>query len=454
MQMAAQPKESAQDQGPFAIVVDPWSSGATLAPALRARGFRPVAVVNPTIPRSIWESTFKPEHFEEVLYYEGSVAEFAEGLRRFQPACVIAGAESGVELADALAAILTPGLANVPALSAARRHKARMGEAVAAAGLPHIRQICTDDLADVEEWVERNGLSSSPLVLKPPKSAGTDGVVKVEAGGNWRERFVSMLGRRNKMGGVDDQILVQEYASGDEYVVDSFSHNGRHTVTDLCRYKKPSSAGNFAIYEHMDFLPPEGDVQEELVSYAFGVLDALGIRFGPAHMEVMMTADGPRMIETGARMHGVIDYPEFCRLATGESQLERMVRFYSGDGDIRQGFTLRRHVRIVFLIGQVAGVATNAEVFDGIPHLASFHKAFVKPANGKWLPRTTDLFTAQGYVILVHEDEGQILADYSAIRRMERELVVDDGPVPGGSGLPAADAAERPRVPVAAGSPS
>ena len=36
------------------------------------------------------------------------------------------------------------------------------------------------------------------------------------------------------------------------------------------------------------------------------MLDALGIRFGPAHTEVMLTATGPVLVESGARMHGSV----------------------------------------------------------------------------------------------------------------------------------------------------
>ena len=408
------------------VVVDPWSSGATLAPALRAAGFRPMAVVNPTVPRSIWASTFRPSDFDAVIPYEPPLETFAARLAALDPAYVLAGAESGVELADRLAAILTPDLANVPELTTARRHKALMGEAVAAAGLPHIRQVCTDDVETVADWIAANDLSGAPLVLKPPKSSGTDGVVKVEPGGEWRGAFLRLLGRRNQLGGVDDQVLVQEFAEGEEYVVNTFSAGGRHTVTDICRYQKARSAEQFAIYEAMDFLPYEGDVQRRLVPYALAVLDALGIRFGPAHMEIMLTADGPRLIEVGARMCGSIHYPEFGRTATGESQLERIVRYCCGDRDIRPDYTLRRHLRVTFLVAATAGIVRNAEVFEAIPLLASYHVGAAHVENGEWVPKTTDLFTALGMVSLAHDDEAQVLADYATIRGWEADLVIEE----------------------------
>jgi hypothetical protein len=143
-------------------------------------------------------------------------------------------------------------------------------------------------------------------------------------------------------------------------------------------------------------------------------------------MELMHTDDGPRLIEVGARMCGSIHYPEFGRTATGESQLERIVRYCCGDRDIRPDYTLRRHLRVTFLVARTPGIVRNAEVFDGIPQLASYHVGAVHVENDAWVPRTTDLFTALGMVSLAHDDEEQVLADYATIRRWEADLVIEE----------------------------
>ena len=41
-----------------------------------------------------------------------------------------------------------------------------------------------------------------------------------------------------------------------------------------------------------------------LVPYTFGVLDALGIKHGPSHGEVMLTNTGPCLVEMNCRTHG------------------------------------------------------------------------------------------------------------------------------------------------------
>jgi hypothetical protein len=54
----------------------------------------------------------------------------------------------------------------------------------------------------------------------------------------------------------------------------------------------------------MKLVNPEQPFAQELIKYADGVLNALGILEGPSHMEVMYCADGPCLVEVGSRCHG------------------------------------------------------------------------------------------------------------------------------------------------------
>ena len=46
------------------------------------------------------------------------------------------------------------------------------------------------------------------------------------------------------------------------------------------------------------------EVAQVLIKYTLGVLKALKLDNGPTHGEVMMTADGPCMVEMNCRSHG------------------------------------------------------------------------------------------------------------------------------------------------------
>jgi biotin carboxylase len=403
-----------------AVIVDPYSSGNLLAPAFRQAGLVPVAVTSAPAPADAYAPSYRPEDFDTIVTHRGDLAVTARVTRQLEPVCIVPGTESGVTLADQLAPLVTPARANVAELAPARRHKGAMREALVAAGLPAVRQICSSSPDAVAAWLDQENLAGRDLIVKPPASAGTDGVTLVPAGRDWRPAFRSLLHRRNKLGLVNDQVIVQEFMVGAEYVVDTFSHDGMHTVVDICRYRKRGT-----VYDSMEWMPYDPAEFGQLLGYTRAVLDALGVRFGAAHSEIMMTGAGPRLIETGVRLHGG-GQPRFCRVATGDSQVDRTVAYCTGQ-DVPLGYALRQHLLVVFLISQATGIVRNAEIFERLRTLPSHHITSAPVRNGDRVQATHDLFSslALGFVVLAHESQTQIEADYAAIRNLECELVVE-----------------------------
>lgn len=415
-------------RGPV-VIVDPYSSGAFYAPAFKEAGVSVVAVVSSPTPPAVYASSYHPADFAQIIVADsvdlsGAVAQ----LRDLRPRCVLPGCESGVELADALAPQVVVDVANRPEKAHARRHKGEMAGAVAAANLPIIAQICTNDIEEVESWMQRENLLGRDLVIKPPKSASTDGVTKVPNGTDWRDVFSEMLGTHNRLGILNDKLVVQEYANGTEFVVDTISYDGKHSVTDICRYNKLDNGPYMAIYDSMEWMPPTIAAYKELVEYAFGVLDAVGMRYGPAHIELMLTERGPRLIEIGARPHGG-GQPRFCRVATGDSQIDRTVRCFTDQGPMQESFKLDVNLLVVFLICRIAGVVGNSEVLNQVKNLRSHHFSLVNIRNGDALQPTKDLFASLdlGFVVLAHDEHAQVMADYNRVRELEQQLQFSQG---------------------------
>lgn len=422
------------------VVVDPYSSGNLLAPAFAAAGYRVVAVTSTAVPPQIYRSSYQPDDFDLVVPFTEDHSALVEALRQEKPLALVPGAETGVELCDRLAAELTPEWANAPELISARRHKAHMAAAVAAKGLATIRTLCTADEDEVERWLADEGLNERDIVLKPPKCGGTDGVTLVPAGRDWRKPFRDLLRNRNSYGVHNDEVVVQEYVTGTEYVVDTVSFRGRHTVTDIARYGKVRIGDRMAVYESMEFLPYDGDGHAELVAYVENVLDALGVRHGAAHTEIMLTERGPVLVETGARLAGG-GLPWTCAVATGESPVDRMVRVISGDTGIRRDFTLLNHVTIVFFLARSSGRIRKTAALQRIRSLASVRYLKIGIADGDVVTTSSDLPSSLtfGYAILAHPDEEQVRADHAEVRAIEAELVIEplvDLPAPDTAGTP------------------
>ena len=423
---------SCRDPDGPAVIVDPYSSGAQLAPEFRAAGVRPIAVMTAAQPPDVYASSFRPDDFDHIIVDDGTLDPYGratgrtstvDAVRALRPRCVIVGCESGVLLGDHLAAETVPDVANDPVLAQARRHKGAMGEAVKNSGLASIPQICTSSLAEVDRWLDDTDLVGADLVIKPPLSASSDGVTKVSDGVGWEAIFGSLLGATNRLGICNTELVVQQCVSGTEYVVDTVSFGGTHTVTNVCRYRKVVNGPHMAVYDSMTWLSATAPELATLIPYAQGVLDAVGIRYGAAHIELMLTADGPRLIEVGARAHGG-GHPRFCMLATGDSQVARTVRAFTDPAPLPELYELQRHTKVVFHMSTRAGRISGTDALDSIDELPSCVFATRHIHDGDQVPVTSTLFDSLdlGFAVLSDQHERQVDADHGRIRDLESTL--------------------------------
>jgi hypothetical protein len=408
----------------FAVIVEPVSTGHEYAEAFRAEGLTPIAVMTSDEAVPVFAHTWHPENFDRVHVLGGrGVAELAEELRQYRPQWLVPGSEVGVELCDALTGVLCPGSGNDPATTPDRRDKWHMARALARAGLPHLRQHCSADRDELDAWIAEQGLAGGRFVVKPPKSAATDDVHLIRPGEDWHPVFDRILGKINYGGLRNDAVLVQEFAEGTEFLVDTYSVDGRHGLVDVCRYAKHRRDDRIGIYERVQFLAPDDPDVQEIRPYVFAVLDALGVRNGAGHSEIMLTKHGPRLMETGARPAGG-GHQMITRMATGDSQIARTVA-HRLRGEFRPGYELRQHLSAVFISSPAAGIWRNGDIFDGVDALPSFVAKHFPFGSGDLVPASDDLVTFLAWVILAGPDPEQIEADYQHIRAIESRIEIE-----------------------------
>ncbi|MDO0936605.1 ATP-grasp domain-containing protein [Streptomyces sp. DG2A-72] len=203
-------------------------------------------------------------------------------------------------LAQACAALDLPG--NDPGRAAAARNKADMAEAFARHGVTAPRTRIIDD---ADELLRRcaAGQITFPSVIKPADGAGSAGVTVVTDPGRAADAWRAAGAPRGMYGMPrDPRVLVQDYANGTEYSVESLTHHGR--TTHLCATRKTLTPGAHRVevgHSLPAALPPgaERPVQQEVER----AIAAVGIRNGASHTEVIVTDDGRcTVIEIGARL--------------------------------------------------------------------------------------------------------------------------------------------------------
>ncbi|MDQ2837263.1 MAG: ATP-grasp domain-containing protein [Actinomycetota bacterium] len=407
----------------YAIIVDPLSTGREYPAAFRAEGVSPIAVLSTAEPVDVLKDSWHPENFDQVHYFDGDLDGLATSLRKYDPIAILPGAESGIRLYEALVPLVLPGTGNVPELGDARRDKWEMAKAVAAAGVPHLRQLFSADADEITNWLAETGLDAHDLVVKPPNSGGTDDVHMVPAGGDWRPLFDRMVTQVNHLGLVNGGILIQEFAEGTEYLVDSYSVDGKHGLVDICRYTKLRKGDRIGIYDRVDFLSPEDPEVATIWQYTLQILDALGFRNGCGHAEIMLTPDGPRLIEIAERPAGG-GHQVISKIATGDNHILRTVS-HRVHGEFKPSYELLQHLCGVFVSAPHAGIWRNAEIFDELEQLPTYVDKNFPKGTGDYVESTDDLSSFLAWVTLVAPDAEAINVDYRRVKELEAQIVIE-----------------------------
>lgn len=406
------------------VIVDPISSGIELAPTFRAHGVPAVAVTLQTAEWPEFGARLRASDFVEVLPNQ---PDLEPRIRALDPLAILPGTEEGIPLAERLTERLLPHLANDPQRARHRAHKALMQQALQEAGVPCLKTHHTASLTDAEGWIRESGLADASLILKPPMSSGSELVFHVPRYGDWKTTFQHILTQPSVLTGLPSEtVVLQEEAIGTEYAVGTVSAHGRHALTHLLEYHKTSLGGRKTVYDFVELVAYDPVRMGGLFEYVQQVLDALGVRFGPTHTEVMLTQAGPRLIESSARMIGG-PVVSFARAATGSSQADKLAEIYV-EGDVRvREYVHHRRVVPVFIKAVQGGRLQNCEVLEAATRLPTFLQKHVWVKNGDLVPQTVDYLTAIGIIALAGEREA-IQADYQKIRAMESELVFAPSP--------------------------
>ncbi|MDT0527415.1 hypothetical protein RM555_00240 [Micromonospora sp. DSM 115977] len=404
------------------VVVDGYSTANALAPALAGYGLGAVHVQSdPDLPQFLLRTGVDHAYLDTYLH-DGDVSTIVDRLDRagLRPRSVVAGAETGVELGDQLARALgVPG--NDPATTRCRRDKHHMARAAAAGGVAVIPHLSTASRDEAAEWLRAGGWLGD-AVVKPRASSGSFGFLRCRSEADLDTAFKSWLGAPDVFGDPIGELLVQPFMTGDEYAVNTVSAGGGYVVSDIWHTRKRHEGGT-ALYDLERLVDPRDAVFEQLHGFVGTVLDALDIREGTAHTEVMMIAGEPVLVETGARFMGSIDISQLTE-ATGTNAVQLVAETIVAPdrfaARVREGWrpVLRRHAAMVQLLSRHSGTLAGYDLplLRGLP---SFHTVDTYLETGDPLQVTVNSYTTPGLVFLVHESPETISDDYRQLRELE-----------------------------------
>ncbi len=394
-----------------ALIIYPEEAGNLLMPELRKQGIRCIGIHQPK-PQTLTDAPL----YHRTIYHDGEPSELYDVLSQYQLTCVLPGSEKGVPVADTIANHFGI-LPNAPQHAEARYDKSCMAKTAQAAGLNIPEQATITSERKLHALIAE-GLNW-PVILKPANSMGSEGVCLCTDTQQLKAAFHSIMNTKNRLARQNRACILQQYLTGTEYAVDTISYDGCHKVVAVWEYQKSTTDIIGVVpFTSKRLIKETALVQQRLQDYTNRLLDSLGIRYGPSHLELVIEKRDVLLMEIGARLHGGLAAMYVVQACTGYSQAEVCALAFANPtyfiNNHPKRYTLSNYGEIALLIPPFAGLFINHDYLNEIRSLPSVAKLIVDTRRG--LP----LGKIAGLVQLIHEDAHVIDNDLHAIRRLEK----------------------------------
>ena len=232
-----------------------------------------------------------------------------------------------------------------------------MAETFRHAELPHPAFAAVTTLEAAQGALKRIG---PPVIIKPTDSSGSRGVVQVNSPEELPDavayaRAASRTGR----------LLVEEVLRGPEISCEVLCVEGAPHVVALTD-KDTTGAPHFIEVGHTQPARLAPATEATVRGLIADTIVAFGLTDGPAHIEMILTESGPRLVELGARLGGDFIASDLVPMSTGIDLIGLVLRQACGE-DISVPAPGSRGAAARFLVA-TPGVLTG---FSGLQEAAA-----------------------------------------------------------------------------------
>jgi phosphoribosylamine-glycine ligase len=157
------------------------------------------------------------------------------------------------------------------------------------------------------------------FIIKPVDNSGSRGVRRVETLAEFQLAFddAKKFSRSKK-------VIAEEWIAGNEYTVELFLVNGK--VSLLGFSKKTHIPHPYCVSICLEYYPYKLDpFGEAIVNEAIKATKAVGLKNGPAHIEIIYSSLGPMLVEIAARGGGFKIFSEILPSISGVNQTSAVI---------------------------------------------------------------------------------------------------------------------------------
>ena len=250
-----------------------------------------------------------------------------------------------------------------------------------------------------------------PVVVKPVDNSGSRGVSFVED----EEEFSKACAAARKYSKTG-LIIVEKLQKGLELTIEGFSVGGIHHILAISDKFKPENAP--CVATQLAYPAAISPKQErDVIDLICSAYNAAGVDNTPTHSEVILTENGPNLIEIGCRGGGFYVFTRVVEAASGYDIVGNWSKFCVGD-PIEDVIVKKRGVILRFMIaspGRLKGIhgLKGVEKMDGI-EAGSFYK------KGENVPEFKNDGTRTGWMITTGKDRSEALKKADIVSRTVR----------------------------------
>lgn len=207
-----------------------------------------------------------------------------------------------------------------------------------------------------------------PCIMKPTDNSGSRGVVLIHSREELEKEYE--YSQNSSRSGA---VIIEEYLVGPEVSVEVIVYKGVPHVLQITD-KLTTGAPHFVEMGHSQPSQLPENTKDKIKDLASRAVLAVGIENGPAHVEMIVTDNGPKMVELGARMGGDCITTHLVPLSTGIDMIKATIDIAcDNEPDIEPKFNKGSAIRYFDVpcgvIKSVEGVE-EAKAIDGVKEIS------------------------------------------------------------------------------------
>lgn len=250
-------------------------------------------------------------------------------------------------------------------------NKAAMRKALQDAGVPVPKFF---RVTNEEEYTRAVKEMTGAFMVKPADNSGSRGIIKVPATATENEKIDAYrYSRENSRSG---DVVAEEYMEGPEVSVETLTVDGVCHVIQITD-KITTGAPYFVEMGHTQPTAHSEEIAERIRQVAIAANRAVGITNGPSHTEIIVTSEGPKIVELGARLGGDCITTHLTPLSTGVDMVRCCIAIALGEkpdltSKFSKGSAIRYFSQTPGVVQSIDGIAA-AEKLPGVKQVSIVH---------------------------------------------------------------------------------